>query len=103
MRFRRLGTTLFGAAIGTRTRATKLFWPLPSSIGKVLVTLDKDFGGLAVLQGVVHCDIRRLVNFRVAEQAPVCLKVFADYSEDLRRGALVTAEPGRIRIRQTVK
>ena len=35
--------------------------------------------------------------------APVCLKVFADYSEDLHTGALVIAEPGRILIRQTVK
>jgi predicted nuclease of predicted toxin-antitoxin system len=71
--------------------------------GRVLVTLDKDFGGLAVLQGVAHCGILRLVNFRVAEQALACIKVFADYSEDLRLGALVTAEPGRIRIRQTFK
>jgi len=71
--------------------------------GRVLVTLDKDFGGLAVLQGVAHCGILRLVNFRVAEQAPVCLKVLADYSQDLGTGALVTAEPGRIRIRQTTK
>ena len=70
---------------------------------RVLVTLDKDFGGLAVLQGVAHCGILRLVNFRVGEQAPACLKVLADYSEDLHAGALVTAEPGRIRIRQTAK
>jgi len=30
-------------------------------------------------------------------------KVLADYRKDLRAGALVTAEPGRIRIRQSVK
>lgn len=61
------------------------------------------FGGLAVLQGAAHCGIIRLVNFRVGEQAPVCLRVLADYSEDLHKGALVTAEPGRIRIPQTMR
>ena len=70
---------------------------------RILVTLDKDFGGLAVLQGAAHSGILRLVNFRVEEQAPACLKVLADYSEDLYKGALITADPGRIRIRQSVK
>ena len=71
--------------------------------GRVLVTLDKDFGGLAVLQGAAHSGILRLVNFRIGEQAPVCLRVLAECSEDLRKGALVTAEPGRVRIRQSIK
>ena len=42
--------------------------------GRVLVTLDKDFGELAILLGASHCGILRLVNFRSAEQAPVCWK-----------------------------
>ena len=71
--------------------------------GRMLITLDKDFGGLAVLQGAAHRGILRLVNFRVGEQAPACLKILADYSEDLNKGALITAEPGRIRIRQTMR
>jgi predicted nuclease of predicted toxin-antitoxin system len=70
--------------------------------GRVLITLDKDFGGLAVLRGAAHCGIVRLVNFNVSQQAPACLKILADYSEDLSEGALITAEPGRIRIRQTM-
>ena len=68
--------------------------------GRALVTLDKDFGELAVVRGASHCGILRLVNFRVREQAPVCLKVLADHGEDLQKGALVIAEPGRIRIRR---
>jgi predicted nuclease of predicted toxin-antitoxin system len=70
--------------------------------GRILVTLDKDFGGLAVLKGAAHCGIVRLVNFSVSQQAPACLKILADYSEDLSKGALITAEPGRVRIRQTM-
>jgi len=69
---------------------------------RVLVTLDKDFGGLAVLQGAAHRGIVRLVNFSVGEQAAACLKVLSTYIDDLRKGALITAEPGRIRIRQTM-
>jgi predicted nuclease of predicted toxin-antitoxin system len=70
---------------------------------RVLVTLDKDFGAVAVLQGASHCGIVRLVNFRVSEQAPVCLRVLADHGQDLDKGALITAEPGRIRIRESIK
>jgi predicted nuclease of predicted toxin-antitoxin system len=35
--------------------------------GRALVTLDKDFGELAVLRRTSHCGILRLVNFRVEE------------------------------------
>jgi predicted nuclease of predicted toxin-antitoxin system len=71
--------------------------------GRVLVTLDKDFGELAVVQGASHGGILRLVNFSVRQQAAVCLKVLADHGSDLEQGCLVTAEPGRVRIRQTRK
>jgi predicted nuclease of predicted toxin-antitoxin system len=36
--------------------------------GGVLVTLDKDFGELAVLRGTRHHEIVRLVGFRADEQ-----------------------------------
>ena len=71
--------------------------------GRVLVTLDKDFGELAVLQGASHCGILRLVNFRAKEQAAVCLRVLADYGAELNQGAVITAEPGRLRIRQRLE
>lgn len=66
---------------------------------RVLVTLDKDFGELAVLRGCRHCGILRLVNFRIHEQAPVCIRILADHGKDLAAGAIITAEPGRLRIR----
>jgi predicted nuclease of predicted toxin-antitoxin system len=68
---------------------------------RVLVTLDKDFGELVVVRGAPHAGILRLVNLRVEHQAAVCLKVLADHGADLHGGALITAEPGRIRIRYT--
>jgi predicted nuclease of predicted toxin-antitoxin system len=66
----------------------------------VFVTLDKDFGELGVLRSFPHCGILRLVNFRAAQQGRACLQILESHAEDFARGAIVTAEPGRIRIRQ---
>jgi predicted nuclease of predicted toxin-antitoxin system len=66
---------------------------------RVLVTLDKDFGELAVLQGRPHCGILRLVNISAHQQAAICLQVLAKHETDLQSGAIITAEPGRLRIR----
>ncbi len=67
--------------------------------GRVLVTLDKDFGELALVRGIPHCGFLRLVNFPGKQQAVVCLKVLESHGLDLQRGAIATAEPGRLRIR----
>lgn len=67
--------------------------------GQVLVTLDKDFGELAVALGAAHAGIVRLVDFRHLEQAPVCARVVAEHGPDLARGAIVTVERSRIRVR----
>lgn len=69
---------------------------------QVLVTLDKDFGELAVLRGMPHRGIVRLVNFRVQDQAPACLKALEKFGGELSKGALITVEPGWIRIRPAV-
>ena len=67
----------------------------------MLVTLDKDFGELGVLHEAPHYGIIRLVNFRSGQQGQVCLQVLASHAVDLRHRAIITAEPGRIRIRRT--
>jgi len=68
----------------------------------ILVTLDKDFGELAVAFGRPHCGILRLVNLSLARHASVCLAALNQYGEELRQGAIVTAEPGRLRVRSAV-
>ena len=67
---------------------------------RLLVTLDKDFGELAVAQKKPHHGIIRLVNFSIKQQAAVCLHILSSYNEELLRQAIITAESGRIRIRQ---
>jgi predicted nuclease of predicted toxin-antitoxin system len=72
---------------------------LAYSTQRVLVTLDKDFGELAILRGTPHCGILRLVNVAARQQAAVCLHVLTQHGQELQAGAIVTAERGRLRIR----
>jgi predicted nuclease of predicted toxin-antitoxin system len=67
--------------------------------GRILVTLDKDFGEIAILEGVRHSGIVRLVDVSAKKQGPVCAEVLSHYAAELVPGSIVTVEPGRIRIR----
>lgn len=67
--------------------------------GRVLVTLDKDFGELAILRGQRHSGILRLVNLSAQHQGSICLRIRTSYGGELRAGAIVTVEPGYLRIR----
>ena len=67
--------------------------------GRILVTLDKDFGELAIVHEMPHSGIIRLVNLAAREQGVVCLRIIDIYGNELQSGAIVTAEPGRLRIR----
>ena len=67
--------------------------------GRILVTLDKDFGELAIVFGKPHRGIVRLVSFAARQQAATCLRVLEQHGADLEAGAIVTAIPGRMRVR----
>ena len=69
------------------------------SYRQIVVTLDKDFGELAVVKGQSHCGIIRLRGLRLRSMGPVLLDVLQRHGDLLRRGALVTVTPERIRIR----
>ena len=66
---------------------------------RILVTIDKDFGELAVLRGLPHHGIVRIVNFSARRHAEVCLAALTSHGTELTQGAIVTAEPGRLRVR----
>ena len=70
--------------------------------GRVLVTLDKDFGELAVVHERPHSGIIRLVNLASRQQAPICLKAVELHRNELENGAIITAEQSRLRIRTVV-
>jgi predicted nuclease of predicted toxin-antitoxin system len=67
--------------------------------GRILITLDKDFGELAVVREQAHAGIIRLVILSASQQAAACVMALNRYGTELQSGAIVTVEPGRIRIR----
>lgn len=67
--------------------------------GRVLVTLDKDFGERAIVFGETHSGIIRLVGIAAREQATYCLSVLKKYGGKLTNGAIVTVDSRRTRIR----
>lgn len=68
---------------------------------RILVTLDKDFGELAILRNLRHRGIIRIVGYSVRQHALVCVSILRTHSTELQSGAIVTAQPGRLRISET--
>ena len=67
--------------------------------GRILLTLDKDFGELAVIRALPHSGIVRLVDISAKLQAAIGLSVLSKYGSELAAGAIVTVDRGRVRIR----
>lgn len=66
---------------------------------RVLATIDKDFGELAIAQGMIHVGLIRLVGFRSRDQGPALVRLLRTYEAELAAGAILTAEPWRVRVR----
>jgi predicted nuclease of predicted toxin-antitoxin system len=66
---------------------------------RVLVTLDKDFGELAIVRAQPHFGIVRLVEIPAQRQGAVCSQALERYAATLASGAIVTVERGRTRVR----
>lgn len=65
---------------------------------QVVITLDKDFGEIAIVRRHSHSGIVRLVTLRADQQGAAAVGALARYEEELPRGAIVTVEPGRVRV-----
>jgi predicted nuclease of predicted toxin-antitoxin system len=66
---------------------------------RILLTLDKDFGALAILHNQSHCGIVRLVGVGALQQGLVCLQALAEAGDELADGAIITANKWRLRKR----
>jgi len=66
---------------------------------RILVTLDKDFGELAILKGMPHAGIIRLTGFRASQMAGVIDHLLCTYQSELEECAIITVTPERVRIR----
>lgn len=69
--------------------------------GRVLITIDKDFGDLAIHQGQPHNGIIRIVDFGAREQGFVCKAIVEQYADDIAARSIITVHRGRVRIRRT--
>ncbi len=67
--------------------------------GRILITLDKDFGEMVIFRGLPHCGIVRLVGLSATRQASICITVLDRYGSELKSGAIVTVTETRVRIR----
>ena len=70
--------------------------------GRVLVTMDKDFGEFIFTENLPHCGLVRLPDVPVNARIALMEKVLAGYSKDLENNAIVTVRGGRIRISRPV-
>ncbi|MDQ5822930.1 MAG: DUF5615 family PIN-like protein [Chloroflexota bacterium] len=73
------------------------------SEGRVLVTIDKDFGELAIVHRRPHSGIVRLTHMGAEQQGWVCQSVLHLYESDLASGAIITASTSRVRIRRSLE
>ena len=69
---------------------------------RILVTLDKDFGELAIAKRRPHSGIVRLVDILAREQGTYSLLVVERYHRELLDGAIITVQMDRIRIRPSI-
>ncbi len=65
---------------------------------RVVITLDKDFGTLAIRDKKPHAGIIRLVNLSLRDQPAVCVEILRKHGETLLSGAIITVDQRRLRI-----
>jgi len=54
---------------------------------------------VAVVRGLAHAGIIRLVGLRAGRRGIAALAAIEVYAEELAEGAIATVEPGRVRVR----
>lgn len=67
--------------------------------GRVVVTIDNDFGKLVFAQGIGQAGMVRLESVRVHQRIFLMGIVLDQYAAELEAGAIVTAKAGHIRVR----
>jgi predicted nuclease of predicted toxin-antitoxin system len=67
--------------------------------GRILITLDKEFGELAIVHNYPHNGILRLVNLSTKQQAALSIAIIEKYGDEQYAGAILTVDANRVRIR----
>jgi len=66
--------------------------------GRILVTMDKDFGQLVFGERLPHCGIVRLPDVPSDRRIALMRSLLADHAPELAGGSVVTVRGGRVRI-----
>ena len=66
--------------------------------GRVLITMDKDFGELIFVGGVPHCGLVRLPDVPAQRRIALMNRVLRDHAREIAARAIITVRGGRIRI-----
>ena len=67
---------------------------------RIIITRDKDFGTLAVRFEMCHQGVLQVRRIPLRTQTRLCLEALSAHGLDLKEGAIVTIQPGRIRVRK---
>ncbi|MBI3249528.1 MAG: DUF5615 family PIN-like protein [Deltaproteobacteria bacterium] len=70
--------------------------------GRVLVTIDTDFGELLFVQGASHHGLVRLPDVPANKRIELMTQVLERHTSDLEAAAIITVRGGRIRVSRTV-
>jgi predicted nuclease of predicted toxin-antitoxin system len=73
---------------------------LAAGEGRVLVTIDTDFGALVFVEGMPHCGVVRLPDVMADARIALMQQVLERHSPEVETGAIITVRGGRIRISQ---
>ncbi len=66
--------------------------------GRMLVTMDKDFGEFVFVERAAHAGIIRLPDVSAAHRIELVQSLLATHTADQLAGAVVTVAAGRVRI-----
>jgi predicted nuclease of predicted toxin-antitoxin system len=66
---------------------------------RILFTMDKDFGELAILKGTPHSGLVRLQGFTSRELAVTIHAILLSHETHLIDGSLIVATPKKLRVR----
>lgn len=72
-----------------------------NSEGRIVITVDKDFGTLTIALGQSHNGIIRLPDVPALDRQILMEEVLRKHTKDLEKRAIITVSEKRIRIRQT--
>lgn len=76
--------------------ATILQWGVAE--GRIVVTIDTDFGELVFLHGAQHCGIVRLPDVPATQRIALMSQVLGRHAQALNAKAVITVRGGRIRV-----